>query len=205
MMLPTDSAEYEILERATMAVKGKEGMIIEFGTRLGGSAQRMIDIMQSGVIVCVDPYGNIPYYDGRSGKQVRYDYTNDMKNTAISSLYEHVKGMDINLIFINLEDVEFFKRYSDGVPVYNLTKRLLNEYRLAFLDAGHRVDDIALEVEFLAPRMSYGGIIIVDDIDFLEFGELHAVMSHHHFQIHERGTKKASFLKTLPQAPKKQE
>lgn len=204
-MLPTDSAEYDILERAAMAIKGKEGLVIEFGTRLGGSAQRIIDTIQSGVVVCVDPYGHIPYHDGRTDKMVRYDYTNDMKNNAMSALYEHVKGKDINLIFINLEDTEFFDRYKDGVPVYNLTKSLINDYRLAFLDAGHRVDDVAVEVAFLSTRMRYGSIIVVDDIDFMEWEKLHSVMSLHHFQIYERGTKKASFIKTLPQFPKKHE
>jgi cephalosporin hydroxylase len=60
----TDSQEYEILTHAVSKVGNTPGAIVEIGTRRGGSAKMIIDVLAENgntdrSMFCIDPYGNI--------------------------------------------------------------------------------------------------------------------------------------------------
>lgn len=194
MILETDSAEYELLKDAVISTRGK-GLVIEFGTRKGGSMQQIIDCLEKGdTVLSIDPYGNILYNTGWAGK-TRLDYTNDMRNEAMANLYSYAREKGVNFIHFSLEDTEFFARFDDGVPIYDVEKRIINNYAMAFLDAGHTIEDIFEELCFFATRMEKGAKVVVDDIDFIDCDKLIELASGLDFSVEKRGNKKLVLCK----------
>ena len=174
LQLEVDGIGYDLVERAVERVQDLAGMFLEIGTRRGGSLQIIADktlsIGVSRIIVSVDPYGNILYNDGR--QITRYDYTNDMRNRALSDLYGYAIGKQIHLIAFTLTDQDFFNLFASGVPVYENERRVLNQYAFAFLDGPHDAESILKEIEFLTPRMPRGANIVIDNIDYLDLDYL---------------------------------
>jgi len=194
MILETDSAEYELLKDAVISTKGM-GLVIEFGTRKGGSMQQIMDCLEKGdTVLSVDPYGNILYNTGWAGR-TRLDYTNDMRNEAMANLYAYAKEKGVNFIHFSLEDAEFFSRFDDGVPIYDVEKRIVDNYAMAFLDAGHTIEDIFEQLCFFATRMAEGAKVVVDDIDFIDCDRLIELASALDFSVEKRGNKKLVLCK----------
>jgi len=185
-----DSQEYHILVDAAKNIKGVEGAVVEIGTRRGGSAKMIIDALveqndTNRSMFCIDPYGNIDleitninasiHYPGKYEVEgdpmskdksfpTKFDYTNDMRNRVIPSLYYYAYQRGLNFTFFCLEDHEFFKRYSDGVPVYNEQKHLINQYALVFFDGPHTNEAVEEELSFFLERSVPGSVFVFDDI-----------------------------------------
>lgn len=175
--LETDSSDYDLLYNAAKSVIDVEGLICEIGVRRGGSLKYIIDGVNSDIpktIVAVDPYGNIEYVPAE-GYIGRMDYTNDMKNESLPHIYEYVQGKNINLIFLNLEDSEFFDRFADGVPVYSENKQIINSYSLVFFDGPHDLVSIQNEIDFFIDKTTSGSVFVFDDIQ-----------TYDHIKVHER-------------------
>jgi len=165
--LTTDSGSYDVLERAVKQAQCG-GLIMEIGTRRGGSTKIIIDAMlasgkQGDTLVCVDPYGNIEYAE-REGVVRRLDYTNQMRNDTAKNLFAYVHDKPINVHLLVLEDTEYFKRYSDGFPVYNESKQLLQDYTCIFYDGPHDVASLKVEIDFFQSRTGPGAVAVFDDI-----------------------------------------
>lgn len=218
-----DSQEYEILWNAAAEVKNETpGAIVEIGTRRGGSAKMIIDALVSKnntnrSMFCIDPYGNIEIEctnlnmsihnpdrkisgDPRSTEITspqRFDYDNTMRNRVIPSLYYYAYQRGLNFNFFCLEDTEFFKRYVDGVPVYDNFKVLMNEYAFVFFDGPH--DNAALEVEtsFFLERAPVGAVYVYDDIWMYDHNKIvEEKLFANGFEILEKKQIKASYIKT---------
>ena len=195
MKLETDSAEYELLADAVASTRHLKGIAIELGTRKGGSMQTIMDnLLPNDVVISIDPYGNILYNTGWAGR-TRLDYTNSMRNEAMANLYAYAQQRQVNFLHFSLEDTEFFARFSDGVPVYDTEKLIINEYSVAFLDAGHTIEDIFEELCFFAVRMQQGAKVVVDDIGFIDVARLNELASGLDFAVHQQGGKKVVYVK----------
>lgn len=131
----TDSSEYSILSNAVDMIKNIEGLTCEIGLREGGSTKIILDSLKNNGVqkthIAIDPYGNIEYRL-KENEVHRMDYTNQMKNKTLYNLYKYCDENNLECLYFPLEDVEFFKRYSDGVPVYNQYKQIINTYSLVF-------------------------------------------------------------------------
>ena len=57
-----------------------------------------------------------------------------MKNNMLKNLYNYCSLNKMECLYFPLEDTEFFKRYSDGIPIYNEKKYIINTYALVFFD-----------------------------------------------------------------------
>jgi cephalosporin hydroxylase len=207
-MLETDSLNYEVLVNAVLkADKSVPGLYCEIGTRRGGSLKYVIDALVGAnnlrrTVVSIDPYGNIPY-NGPEGAITRCDYTNSMRDDCYSELWAYMVKLNrmiapayINTVFLNLEDTEFFKRFSDGVPIYvNDQKQIVNEYAYVFLDGPHWLSDIITEAEFFIPRMSPGATMVVDDIKLHDHGKLAEYLVANGLKLLETSERKASYIK----------
>lgn len=217
----TDSKEYEILFNAVLNVKGVPGAIVEIGTRRGGSAKIIIDALTANddtdrAMFCIDPYGNIEYPETNKAisrfnkkvefegdpestsivKHIRRDYDNTMRNRVIPSLYYCAYQAGLNFTFFCLEDTEFFKRYSDGVPVYNETKTLQNEYALVFFDGPHTNENVAIEMQFFAQRAPLGAVFVFDDIWMMDHDRVvEEYLFARGWEVLEKGEIKASYVK----------
>lgn len=217
----TDSQEYEILWNAAKNIKGVEGAVVEIGTRRGGSAKMIIDALAeqgdtNRSMFCIDPYGNIDleitninasiHYPGKyqvegdpmskdASFATKFDYTNEMRNRVIPSLYYYAYQRGLNFTFFCLEDHEFFNRYADGVPVYNEVKKLENQYAFVFFDGPHTNEAVELELNFFLQRSTKGTTFVFDDIWMYDHDKFEKIMFDNGFDVLEKKQIKASYYK----------
>lgn len=174
-----DSVYYEILRWAAGQVKGVPGFTCEIGLRQGGGTESIvqgsIDALDSRVHVAIDPYGDIEY--GMFGKTCRMNYTNQMKVEALAAIYTWFKDRKREFLFFNMEDGEFFKRFADGVPVYDRTRKLVNSYALVHVDGSHDIESVRRAIGFFSTRTPVGGIWVFDDVNMYRHGLLHRVLT----------------------------
>jgi len=216
-----DSQEYEILANAALELgRNTPGAIVEIGTRRGGSAKIIMDALASKgnnnrPMFCIDPYGNIEIdctnlnmavhnpdrkIEGDpASKEItspqRFDYDNTMRNRVIPSLYYYGYAQGFDFSFFCLEDTEFFKRYHDGVPVYNEVKTLVNDYAFVFFDGPHDNKALDLETEFFVKRAPIGAVFVFDDIWMYDHDKIEEKLFSHGFEVHEKKQIKASYIK----------
>lgn len=216
-----DSQEYEILHNAALKVKGVEGAIVEIGTRRGGSARIIIDSLvlnedNDRSMFCIDPYGNIDYVQTNKSlsvhnpevalegdpasteitQAIKLDYTNDMRNQIVPSLYYYAYKAGLNFTFFCLEDSEFFKRYADGVPVYDQNKKIEDKYAFVFFDGPHNTEVMVEEVNFFITRCNIGSVFVFDDIWMYDHDvSIESILLDNGFEILEKKNVKASYVK----------
>ena len=162
-----DSREYEQIYEGILMSINIPGMVCEIGLRKGMGTKTIIDALVDSVrkpVIAIDPYGDIPY---ETSDQVwcYYDYSNQMRNQCLASLYYLAYQSQINFQFFNLEDYEFFKRYSDGVPFYSGTKQLINQYSFVHFDGPHSANAVMQEIDFFHQRSAVGSVWVFDDVN----------------------------------------
>lgn len=181
-----DSSDYDVLENAAKDIAAQiinhqfNDTVISFceiGVWLGLGTFKMfngiIETLQINkhapqhfiVGIGVDPYGNIEYDASEGVTRQRFDYTNIMRNKFMKNIYAFACKIGFDYIFLNLEDTEFFKRFSDGVPYYARNKYLVNKYHLVHFDGPHVLDNVMTEVQFFYERSVKGTIFVFDDIN----------------------------------------
>lgn len=197
-----DSGEYEFLTQGIELSKDVDGLCLEIGTRLGLSAKTIMDAMReyspNKIMCCVDPYGSIEY-EGREGQICRLDYDNPMKRSCLMNLWSDVYDNPIEFKFFDMTDVQFFSRFGDGVPAYDLEERILDKYSFVFFDGPHSIAHIMEEMAFFIYRTNVGGIWIFDDTtpDFYDHSVIHAWLLDNGFELVKQGIKKAIYRKAL--------
>jgi hypothetical protein len=216
----TDSSEYEILVDAADQINGVDGAVVEIGTRRGGSAKMIMDKLAENrdtnrLMLCIDPYGNIEiectnlnmsvHYPGTEvegdpkSKEItssrRFDYTNEMRNRIIPSLYYCGYQVGLNFQFLCLEDFEFFDRFADGFPAYDNEKQLVNQYALVFFDGPHDDSAVLGETRFFVSRAPVGAMFVYDDIWMYNHDNVEQLLFENGFKLEEKGNIKASYKK----------
>lgn len=197
-----DSWDYDLISLGVELSKDVDGICLEIGLRLGGGTKHIVDAISNHcpnkVAMAIDPYGYI-LYELKQDTFVRLDYTEDMKCTCLSNLYQYVKEKKVHFIFHNLEDTEFFNRYSDGVPVYNNHKTIVNKYSFVHFDGCHSVGALIKEIDFFLPRTDSGAFFCFDDISEIDYYYNHSVIEEYllknNFVIHEKRDKKGLYKK----------
>ncbi len=177
--LPGDSADYHLLTKGIELSANVNGLTCEIGLRRGGGTKHIIDAIAQycpgKTHIAIDPYGHIPY-EHKEGQVVQLDYTNDMRDECLSNLYQYTRQKQVPFIFFNLEDTEFFKRFADGVPTYNIDVTVWRKYSFVHFDGPHAMDPILQEVKFFRDRIAPGACWVFDDVvgyydhDCLELG-----------------------------------
>jgi hypothetical protein len=149
-MIKGDSKEYEVFEEAIKQLTNPIGATVEIGVRRGMGSKLIIDSFRKHHPnvklnhLGIDPYGNIEYNPMEAHKNIRVDYTNDMKRDAILDFTKDYPEFHL----VCLEDTEFFKRFSDGYPVYDQCKIMLSKYDLIHFDGPHDLGSVLNEVNF---------------------------------------------------------
>jgi hypothetical protein len=165
--LPGDSGDYHLLTKGIELSAHVPGMTCEIGLRRGGGTKHIIDALAihapHKAHIAIDPYGHIEY-ENKEGSFVRLDYTNEMRDECLGNLYPFAKEKKINFQFHNLEDTEFFKRYADGVPVYNHVKEVINSYSFVHFDGPHAAAPLMTEMGFFLFRTAPGSCWVFDDV-----------------------------------------
>lgn len=198
-VLLTDSFNYEVLFEAAASIKDIPGTICEIGTRQGGSLQYIVEGLLAANdlnrnVVCLDPYGDIEYRGGDDHFS-KIDYTNDMRNEAWANIYAYVNKKPVNVVFLCLEDTEFFNRFSDGFPFYQNSKTISNQYALVFFDGPHDTISIIKEVEFFLPRSVVGSQFVFDDVAEYNHQAIDDILLQNNFKEVKRSQRKISYVK----------
>lgn len=198
-ILLTDSHNYEVLFEAAASIKDIPGTICEIGTRQGGSLEYIVDGLLSvdninRNIICIDPYGDIEYR-GSDDNFSKWDYTNDMRNEAWTNIYSYVNKKPVNVVFLCLEDTEFFNRFSDGVPFYQGSKTISNQYALVFFDGPHDTNSVIKEIEFFLPRSVVGSHFVFDDVASYNHQAIDDILLQNNFKEVKRTPRKISYVK----------
>lgn len=193
-----DSENYEVLENAVARAAGVNGLSIQIGLRLGYGAKLILDTQretnQVRTHIAIDPYGNIEY-DATSTDRGRRDYTNHMMHDALSNLHLYALLQGMNFLHFPLEDTEFFYRFADGVPVYDATKELVNEYAFVVLDGPHSTKPVLDEFKWFDARTKAGAVMVFDDVRTYEHSVVHAVAETSGWQVLETSPCKISYRK----------
>lgn len=169
-----DSGEYEFLTEGVELSKDVPGMCIEIGLRRGMGTKTIIDAVRQfcpdKTVIAVDPYGSILYQVREMNEPCRLDYTNQMKNECLASLYSYLVDNPCSFQFYNWTDKRYFLRMQNGVPVYELEETLIKDYSFAHLDGPHSYNAVSNEIILLNESMKSGAVICIDDVtpDFID-------------------------------------
>lgn len=200
--LESDSLNYEVLDIAVLQIKHVPGAVCELGTRRGGSLKVIVDSLLNNEdfqrnVVCVDPYGNIDYQLGETegARPLKLDYTNDMRNESMAAIYEYAQEKPVNIVFMCMEDVEFFARYGEGVPFYNEVKTIENQYALVFYDGPHTLEALNVEIDFFNPRSPIGAVWVFDDITLYPHAQIEEKIFAMGWELLETSPRKSSYVK----------
>ena len=215
-----DSQEYEILKEAASDIDGVSGLTCEIGVRLGkGSLMIMSQTLNeknTRIHIGIDPFGNIRYSHGDyckcpscvSGwKDSPANYTNGLKRQFLKSIYDWCFLSRAEFLFFPLEDVEFFEKFADGVPVYSHDievndanykekmgwKKIINNYALVHIDGPHDLKTVQNETDFFIDRVSIGGYLVYDDVADYDHHVVDAQLIENGYECMTRGNRKVSY------------
>jgi len=144
------------------------GDVLEIGTREGGSADLMLELMEQvgdqRFLVTVDPYGDKIYESADGAVLGLYG---DRQYTAMR---EHLWPWPNHWHFLGTAEDWFqarphLQRWENAVP------RPLNRFCFVLHDGDHRAGSIIREVREALPTVSTGGLILVDNFDNEQNGD----------------------------------
>tara|TARA_S200002703_G_scaffold23824_1_gene20694 strand:- start:99 stop:677 length:579 start_codon:yes stop_codon:yes gene_type:complete len=191
-MIEGDSKEYEILIEACKSLTSDNLFTAEIGVRRGLGSKLILMNLQHKKHwhIGIDPYGNLSYAHFDKKDPRTCDYTNSMKLQLIKDLdYE-------NFTLFHMEDDEFFKRFSDGVPIYREKKEIINTYDLVHFDGPHKTKDVIKEAIFFGERSKPGTIFLFDDYPYYDIDlVLKIIVNEFSFDLLKQGKSKISLIK----------
>lgn len=199
MILQTDSEDYHLLTEGVRASQYCEGNTLEIGLRRGGGTGYIIDALAQyspkKTHIAIDPYGHIPY-EHKEGEVVQLDYTNEMYRQSIWQIYKYAADKGIDFIHQKMEDTEFFKRFADGFPIYDVEKTMANQYSFIHYDGPHAVEPLIAEMKFFKDRTTPGGTWCFDDIlGYYDHNKIEEIILTYGFVLLEKTNRKALYQK----------
>ena len=195
-MIEGDSLEYEVFDEAIRRLENPVGASVEIGVRRGFGSKCIMDAFRKYFPnlkhnhLGIDPYGNIEYNPMEDCKNVRLDYTNDMKRDALLDFAKDYPEFHM----VCLEDTEFFKRYADGYPVYDEYKIMLTQYDLVHFDGPHDLMSVFNEVNFFHSRKADQCIFVFDDIKSYDHSKIDSTLKDFGYKLLFEGMRKAVYL-----------
>jgi len=191
-----DGAEYEVLLGSAEKIKNVPGIVCEIGGLHGfGTFLLMNAIGKHKKYLMIDPYGNIPY-DDVFGSTRRWNYSNTVKANMMANLGRWCAEKEYDFYFYPMTDIEFMRRFADGVPVFDEDPVGITEYCLVHVDGPHTTPLVIREAEFFIPRMALGGVIVFDDIGQYDHAPVDRLMKERGFRLDIAGrTHKLGYVK----------
>ena len=188
-MIKGDSKEYEIIQEACESLEKIDLLTAEIGVRMGQGSKIILDTLSNKKHwhIGIDPYGSIIYQHCDTTEPCLADYTNEMKQQLLKDLdYK-------NFSLFQMEDSEFMKRFSDGVPIYRDKKELINKYDLVHFDGPHKTIDVIKQSIFFAERSHSGSVFIYDDYPRYDMQLiLNIIVNKYEFMLLKQGKNKLS-------------
>ena len=192
-----DSDEYEIFDSSIKRLTNPIGSSFEIGVRRGMGSKKIIDgyrkyhpHLNEHIHIGLDPYGELPYNFSEERKfNINHDYTNLMKREMIINFSKKYKEFN----FVNLDTIEFFKRFKDGYPIYSKIKKIIDKFEIVHFDGLHDIENVTLEIDYFLNHLCNQTIFILDDINTFNFDSVKKKLYKNNFKLLESGKRKASF------------
>ena len=180
MSIEGDSGEYEFLTEAVRLSAHIDAPSVEIGVRMGMGSKTMMDAIvefcPGKTHIGIDPYGSILYEMKETVEPCRLDYTNDMYKQCMADLFRYIIGKPVEFLPFKLSDMQFFGRFRDYVPIYNLEEYLGHKYSCVHFDGPHTADSVLSEVYFFHERTESGATFAFDDIGVEDFFYTHSIV-----------------------------
>ncbi len=208
-MLKGDSKDYNLLAKWVEQLSPRDFYLsVEIGVREGYGSHVIMENLKNKnhFHIGIDPYGDILYdhvdtqggvvprwtdFDGNilynaDGSYKSPTYPNSMKQTFLTAFNKHE-----NFILYQLEDIEYFNAFGQGVPIYYKGKKnIMNTYDFVHFDGPHTTAAVLHEALFFANRSRPGTRFVFDDVDTYDMRVIQQALTHYDFYIIERGANK---------------
>lgn len=143
------------------------GIGLEIGTRLGGTAMLALTHHKIKCLISIDPYGDIPYKDYITNTEISLHFDEQMEMEAQININK--TALELNKFFTHykLKSLDFLRLNFDFC--YKSIQYNINDlkYDYVLLDGEHNDYVVSNEYLQLKKRMNIGGIIVIDNIDWL--------------------------------------
>lgn len=194
--LAGDGHEYELLQLGVENIRC-EGVSLEIGLRRGGGTKLIMENLKTErkIHVAIDPYGNLPYANYENRDIARKNYSNEMRNESLSDLYLLSEKLKVNFIFFNLSDTDFFNRFSEGIPIYDEERTLINNYCFVHFDGPHTTDVVMNEFNFINDRTTKGSVLVFDDISHYDHDHIEDHIINNNWKLIKKKKHKAVYTK----------
>jgi hypothetical protein len=208
-MLKGDSEEYSLLAKWVDQLSPRDFYLtVEIGVREGYGSHVIMENLKNknNFHIGIDPYGDITYkhldsqpgiahrwtdFDGNilynpDGSFKSPTYPNSMKQTFLTAFNKHE-----NFILYQLEDIEYFNAFGQGVPIYYKSqKKIMNNYDFVHFDGPHTTAAVLHEALFFANRSNPGTRFVFDDINTYDMDLIQQALTHYDFYLIEQGKNK---------------
>jgi hypothetical protein len=214
-MIKGDSTDYNLLAKWVDQLSPKDFYLtVEIGVREGYGSHVIMEILKdkNNFHIGIDPYGDITYehLDPRPGTaygwkdpdgNILYNedgsyktptYPNSMKQTFLTAFKKHE-----NFILYQLEDIEYFNAFGQGVPIYYKgQKKIINNYDFVHFDGPHTTAAVLHEALFFANRSNPGTRFVFDDVGTYNMDLIQQALTHYDFYLIEQGKNKMCLEKS---------
>ena len=208
-MLKGDSGDYNLLAKWARELSPRDFYLsVEIGVREGYGSHVIMENLKNKINfhIGIDPYGDITYdhvdpkpglvprwtdFDGnvlynKDGSFKIPTYPNSMKQTFLTAFNKHE-----NFILYQLEDIEYFNAFGQGVPIYYKgQKQIMNNYDFVHFDGPHTTAAVLHEALFFANRSNPGTRFVFDDVGTYDMDSIQQALTHYDFYLMERGENK---------------
>ena len=200
MIIKGDSTEYHLITEQIGKLKLEPVVLTcEIGLREGLGSKIIMDAILDSKPkiykhIAVDPYNNLSYEHYDNEGSVVAGYTEEMKQKTVSYLYQNYPEFD----FFHMTDDYYFKTMGEGHQiVLNQELLLFGLYQVVHLDGPHTTKAIIDELSFFIPRMTYKGLIIIDDFKDLQMGIVDMLLKTYNFNVAVKGDNKIIYQKEI--------
>lgn len=196
----TDSGDNRILFEVAKNITERNvpGLSIEIGTRAGGGSATIIRGLLGNAPrthIALDPYGSIDY-DYSDHQIIEDAYPNAYRDAAIPALFSFCAGTNVDFLFFQMTDKQFFKRFKDGVPIYRKEEYIENKYALVFFDGPHTLQSTMEETKFFEARASVGAGFIYDDVEhYYDHSKIQKYLTERNWRQHFKDDARAIYHK----------
>lgn len=208
-MIKGDSEEYKLLAKWAHQLAPRDFYLsVEIGVREGYGSHVIMENLKdkNNFHIGIDPYGDILYshVDPKPGIAPRWTdfkgnilynpdgsfktptYPSSMKQTFLKAFDKHE-----NFILYQLEDMEYFNAFGQGVPIYYKgQKKIMNNYDFVHFDGPHTTAAVLPEALFFANRSNPGTRFVFDDIHTYDIKHIQQTLTHYGFHLLESGKTK---------------
>lgn len=162
----SDMDESKFSYLAEIMQKAPEGVFVDIGTRKGGSALLALSQPQSDLVISVDPWGAKAYrmMDG----SLSHEFDDIMAIETMDLVTSKARELHKTHMHYRMPSHDFLG-LDHTLWLGGKSSRLADmKFSFVLLDGEHTDEAVAKELELLEDRMVDGGVVLIDNTDWLK-------------------------------------